>query len=127
METKTFLRAARIGVMALVALLSSLSGTVGTLTKVRDGKAITIAYRESSWPFSFLDPARRLVGYAVDLYLKIADGICRDLTLSHLHVTYAMVTSRPRISAITEGKADFECGSMTNTAERRRLAAPGLV
>lgn len=94
-----------------------------TLSKIRDTKTIVIAHRETSLPFSYLDDNKKTIGYAVDLCLKVADAVKRELKLSQLNIEYLAVTSANRISAIEQGKADLECGSTTNTAERRKQVA----
>lgn len=94
-----------------------------TLAKIRETRTIVIAHREASVPFSYLDDNKRPVGYAVDLCLKVAEAVKRELKLPQLNVTYLAVTSSNRIPAIAEGKADLECGSTTNNAERRKQVA----
>jgi ABC-type amino acid transport substrate-binding protein len=94
-----------------------------TLAKIRETRTITIAHREASFPFSYLDANKRPVGYAVDLCLRIADAIKRELRLQQLNIEYLAVTPSTRIAVIAEDKADLECGSTTNNAERRRQVA----
>lgn len=94
-----------------------------TLAKIRDTQTITIAHRDASMPFSYLDGNNRPVGYAVDLCLKVADAVRRELKLQHLNIRYIPVTPSTRISAIVGGQADLECGSTTNNAERRKQVA----
>jgi glutamate/aspartate transport system substrate-binding protein len=93
------------------------------LQRIRDTGVIRIAHRESSVPFSYLDDKKRPVGYAVDLCLRIADGVKAELKLPALKVEYLAVTSADRIPAIVDGKADLECGSTTNNRERRDKVA----
>lgn len=94
-----------------------------TLQKVRESGVITLAHRESSIPFSYLDTGKRPVGYALDLCLRVVDALRRDLKLPNLRIEYLPVTPAQRIPAIVEGKADLECGNTTNTAARRKQAA----
>jgi len=94
-----------------------------TLSKIRETQTITIAHREASLPFSYLDSSKKPIGYAIDLCLKIADAVRRDLKLSQLNIQYLPVTPSTRIAAIVDGKADLECGSTTNNAERRKQVA----
>ncbi|WP_334188214.1 amino acid ABC transporter substrate-binding protein [Noviherbaspirillum sp.] len=94
-----------------------------TLATIRDTQTVTIAYREASIPFSYLDDNKKPVGYAIDLCLKVADAIKRELKLSQLNVKFVPVTPSNRIPTIMEGKADLECGSTTNNAERRKQVA----
>ncbi len=84
---------------------------------------VVIAHRESSVPFSFVDPDGKPVGYAVDLCLKLVDALRRQMAAPDLKPRFVMVTPANRIAMIEEGKADMECGSTTNTAERRQKVA----
>jgi ABC-type amino acid transport substrate-binding protein len=90
------------------------------LDQIRSSQAITIAHRDSSIPFSYLDADQKPVGYAIDLCLKVVDAIKRELKIPALKVNYLSVTSATRIPSIAQGKAAMECGSTTNTAERRK-------
>lgn len=94
-----------------------------TLARIRETQTITIAHREASVPFSYLDANKKPIGYAVDLCLKLAEAVRRELKLSQLNVRYLPVTPTTRIPDIVDGKADLECGSTTNNAERRKQVA----
>jgi glutamate/aspartate transport system substrate-binding protein len=94
-----------------------------TLQKVRDTGTITLAHRESSIPFSYLDSNKRPVGYALELCLRVVEALKRELRMPNLRVEYLAVTPAQRIPVIVEGKADLECGNTTNTAARRKQAA----
>ncbi|MGS0741269.1 amino acid ABC transporter substrate-binding protein [Glaciimonas sp. GG7] len=107
----------------LLASFATVSAHADVLSKIRDTKTITIAYRDASLPFSFLDRNMQPVGYSIDLCLKIAEGIKQQLKLPQLTIAYVPVTSSTRIPTIEAGKADLECGSTTNTAERRKHVA----
>lgn len=113
----------RTGLAALLCVASTLAQAGDTLAKIRETQTITIAHREASLPFSYLDDNKKPIGYAVDLCLKIADAVKRELKLPKLDVAYLAVTPSSRIPAIMEGKADLECGSTTNNAERRKQVA----
>jgi len=94
-----------------------------TLQRVRDTGVITLAHRESSIPFSYLDGNKRPIGYAMDLCHKVVEALRRELKLPSLRVEYLPVSPAQRIPVIVEGKADLECGNTTNTAARRKQAA----
>jgi len=94
-----------------------------TLDRIRETQTIVIAYRESSIPFSYVVEPNHPIGYAIDLCLKVAEAIKHDLKLSRLDVRYIPVTPANRMQAIAEGQVDLECGSTTNTADRRRTVA----
>ena len=107
-----------------VLLLAAAQADAGpVLDRIRQNGKIVIAHRESSIPLSYVDANKKPVGYAVDLCLKLADAVKRKLGMSRLDVSYLAVTGATRIPAIAEGKADLECGSTTNNAERRQKVA----
>src|ERR687890_1147896 len=84
----------------------------GTLKKINDTGVVTIGYRESSLPFSYLS-GKQPIGYSIDLCYEIVDDIGRAVGRSDLAVRYAPVTSENRIPAVVSGKVDLECGSTT--------------
>jgi ABC-type amino acid transport substrate-binding protein len=114
---------------ALSVLLLVLSATAGsaiaapTLDRIKQNAKIVIAHRESSVPFSYVLPDKKPVGYAVDLCLRVADAVRKKLELKALATEFVQVTPANRIGTIAEGKADLECGSTTNNAERREKVA----
>lgn len=113
----------KAGVAFLLGAASTLQCSADTLAKIRETQTITIAHREASLPFSYFDDDKKPIGYAVDLCLKIADAVKRELKLPVLNVAFLPVTPSTRIPSIIEGKADLECGSTTNNAERRKQVA----
>src|SRR6516165_8987649 len=102
---------------AAPALAQELSGT---LKKIKDTGAITLAHRESSVPFSYYDDKQQVVGYAMDLCYRIADAVKSELKLPNLEVKLNPVTSATRIPLIANGTVDLECGSTTNNLERQK-------
>ena len=114
---------ARAAIAACLCAAAASANAGDTLSKIRETQSITIAHREASMPFSYLDGNKRPVGYAVDLCLKLAEAVRRELKLPHLNIRYLPVTPSTRIPAIVEGQADLECGSTTNNAERRKQVA----
>ncbi len=105
---------------ALCCISLSTAGHAGQLDIIRETRSVTIAHREASIPFSYFDNNKQAVGYAIDLCKKIVIAIERELKIQNLQVIYLPVTSASRISSIVQGKATMECGSTTNTAERRK-------
>jgi glutamate/aspartate transport system substrate-binding protein len=110
-------------VAALLGGLAAQALAADTLARIRDTRSIIIAHREASVPFSYLDENKRPIGYSIDLCNRIVEGIRRELKLPQLNVVYLAVTPSTRIPAIVDGKADLECGSTTNNAERRKQVA----
>lgn len=93
------------------------------LDRMQASGRIVIAHRESSVPFSYLLPDGRPVGYAVDLCIKLAEAVRKKLKMNALNAEFLLVTPANRIQAVAEGRADLECGSTTNNAERREKVA----
>src|SRR5579863_3699670 len=92
----------------------------GTLKNIKDTGAITLGFRDSSIPFSYLDDNQKPVGYAMDICNKIVDAVKKELKLDKLEVKLNPVTSATRIPLMANGTVDLECGSTTNNAERQK-------
>jgi ABC-type amino acid transport substrate-binding protein len=106
--------------IAVSLMTLTASSWAGQLEKIRESKEIVIAHRESSIPFSYFDDQKRPIGYALDLCHKVVNALERELKIPSLKIKYLPVTSATRIPTMAEGKAALECGSTTNTAERRK-------
>ena len=107
--------------LALACVASAHAGPV--TDRIRQSGKIVLAHRESSVPFSYLDGDGKPVGYALDLCAKVVEAVRSKLGLKSLIPTYLQVTPANRIAMVAEGKADLECGSTTNNAERRAKVA----
>jgi glutamate/aspartate transport system substrate-binding protein len=95
----------------------------GVQRRVKDSGEITLGYRESSVPFSYLDDKQQPVGYSVDLCLRVVEAVKNELKLPALRVKYNPVTSATRIPLIANGTIDIECGSTVNNIERQQQVA----
>ncbi len=111
-----------LGAVGLAALACGAQGA-GILDRVAAGGALVVAHRESSIPFSYLDAKKEPVGYAVDLCLKLAEAVRRKTGAKSIPVQFLQATPANRIAMVEAGKADLECGSTTNNAERRQKVA----
>lgn len=94
----------------------------GTLAKVRAAGAVTIGYRESSIPFSYLSARKEPIGYSIELCKQLVDAM-GDAVNKTLTIKWVPVTSASRVDAVASGQVDIECGSTTNNLERRQRAA----
>jgi ABC-type amino acid transport substrate-binding protein len=94
----------------------------GTLAKARQTGAITIGYRESSVPFSYLNARKEPIGYSIELCRSLVSSI-EDAVNRSLTIKWVPVTSDSRIDAVASGKVDLECGSTTNNLERQKRVA----
>src|SRR5258708_5799789 len=110
-------------VAAAFATQAGAQELTGTLKKVKDTGTITIGYRDSSIPFSYLDDNQKPIGFAIDICRSIVDGVKAELKLDKLQVEFSPVTSSTRIPLLANGTIDLECGSTTNNADRLKQVA----
>jgi glutamate/aspartate transport system substrate-binding protein len=110
---------------ALMAFPAAAQEPTGTLKKIKETGAITVGYRESSIPFSYLDDKQQPIGYAMDLCMKIVAAVKADLKMPGLKVQLQPVTSSNRIPLMQNGTIDLECGSTTNSVERQKQVSFG--
>jgi ABC-type amino acid transport substrate-binding protein len=94
-----------------------------TLPKIADSNHITVGYRESSIPFSYLVGPSKAVGFSVDLTESIVDDVRKHLNRPGLGVSYLAVTGQNRIPLLVDGSYDLECGSTTHTSARDKDVA----
>jgi glutamate/aspartate transport system substrate-binding protein len=95
----------------------------GTLKNIKETGAITLGYRDSSIPFSYLDDNQKPIGFAIDICYRIVDAVKKELKLDKLEVRLNPVTSSTRIPLLANGTIDLECGSTTNNPERLKQVA----
>jgi len=107
----------------LAATAATAQELTGTLKKIKDSGTITIGHRESSIPFSYYDDKQQVVGYAIDICMKIVDAIKAELKAPDLQIKLNPVTPATRIPLMANGTIDLECGSTTNNAERQKQVA----
>jgi ABC-type amino acid transport substrate-binding protein len=117
--------------LAAAALMLGLCGGVqaqadatltGTLAKVRSAGSVTIGYRESSIPFSYLSSRKEPIGYSIELCKQLVDAM-GDAVHKTLAIQWVPVTSANRIDAVAGGQVDLECGSTTSNLERQKRVA----
>jgi len=121
-STRFVLSAAICATLAAPAAAQQLTGT---LKKIKETGSITVGYRESSIPFSYLDDKQQPIGYAMDLCMKIVAAVKADLKMPGLKVQLQPVTSSNRIPLMQNGTIDLECGSTTNSVERQKQVSFG--
>ncbi len=111
-----------LAMMAVGGLVNAQELT-GTLKNIKDTGTITVGYRESSVPFSYLDDSQKPIGFAMDICAKIVEAVKTELKMPNLKVNLTPVTSATRIPLIANGTVDLECGSTTNNLERQKQVA----
>src|SRR3954462_11360454 len=105
---------------AALAFAGTAAAQEGTLKKIKDSGSITIGHRDASIPFSYYDDKQQVVGYAVDLCLRIVDAGKKEVGNPNLKVNSQLVTSANRIPLMANGTIDLECGSTTNNLARQK-------
>src|SRR4051794_19973279 len=104
--------------MKLSVLMASLAAAVlftapaaqaaDTLAKIAESGKISLAYRESSVPFSYLDGPSKPIGFSVELSNAVVEAVKKKLNKPNLQVSLMAVTSQNRIPLITNGTIDLE-------------------
>jgi glutamate/aspartate transport system substrate-binding protein len=122
MQAASLLLAGALLTTAAVAQ-SGGEGLSATLAAIKKDHVVRLGYRESSPPFSFMDPSNRPIGYSLELCEAIVDEIGIEVDDANLKIDYVKVTSDDRIPAVVQNKIDLECGSTTANAERAKQVA----
>ena len=120
--SRILLAMAAAGLVSTGALAQELTGT---LKKIKETGEITVAHRESSIPFSYLDDKQQPIGYSTELCMKVVDAVKAELKMPNLKVKLQPVTSANRIPLLQNGTIDIECGSTTNSVERQKQVSFG--
>jgi glutamate/aspartate transport system substrate-binding protein len=105
------------------ALPAAMAQPASTLDKVKAGGSVTVAYRESSIPFSYLDDKAQPTGFGWEICAKVVDQLKKATGRGDLKVQAQAVTSANRIPLLQNGTIDIECGSTTNNSERQKQVA----
>jgi len=108
---------------ALCVSQAQAQALTGTLKKIKETGAISIGFRETSPPFSYLDDNHEPIGFALDICYGIVDAVKKELKLDKLEIKLNPVASTTRIPLIANGTIDLECASTTNNADRQKLVA----
>ena len=104
-------------------LPAAMAQPASTLDKVRASGTFTVAYRESSIPFSYLDEKAQPTGFGWEICAKVVEQVKRVTGRSDLKVQTQAVTSANRIPLLQNGTIDIECGSTTNNSDRQKQVA----
>lgn len=116
----------KISAVTSALLMLGLAGgaqAADTLAKIAGANKITIAYRESSVPFSYLESPGQPIGFSADISNAVVAEVKKKLNKPNLEVALMGVTSQNRIPLISNGTVDLECGSTTNNTARAKDVA----
>jgi glutamate/aspartate transport system substrate-binding protein len=119
------MRLRRVG-LVMMALLASAGAEAaeltGALKRIGDSGTISLGFRDSSIPFSYLEHDQ-VVGYAADLCARLVDAVKAEVKRDDLKVVMVPVVPSTRMALVANGSVDLECGSTTNTLERQKQVA----
>ena len=113
-----------IATMALITMLASgtiLAADFSTLEQVKKTKKIRIGYRADKPPMSFVNRNNELVGYSIDLCLRMVDEMESRLEIPDISVEYVPVNASNRFDALIDNSIDILCGVTTKTISRSEL------
>ncbi len=109
----------RIALAFFAIFTMTITGAMAnTLEKAKTTGKFTLAYRESSIPFSYLGEDGKPLGFGWEMCKLIAEEVKKTTGRKDLVVESQAVTSQNRIPLIQNGTVDVECGSTTNNSER---------
>ena len=113
-----------IATIALITMLASgitLAADFSTLEQVKKTKKVRIGYRADKPPMSFVNRNNELVGYSIDLCLRMVDEMKTTLEIPDISVEYVPVNASNRFDALTDNSIDILCGVTTKTISRSEL------
>jgi ABC-type amino acid transport substrate-binding protein len=113
-----------IATMALISMLASgtiLAADFSTLEQVKKTKKIRIGYRADKPPMSFVNRNNELVGYSIDLCLRMVDEMESRLEIPDISIEYVPVNASNRFDALIDNSIDILCGVTTKTISRSEI------
>jgi len=92
----------------------------GTLQRIAQSGRVRLTYREDVLPFSFVpENWRRPVGYSIAICSAVVESLSTRLG-KPLLIEWIPVSAANRFEVIEQERADFECGTSSDTPQRRQ-------
>jgi len=88
--------------------------------KLQATNSITLGYRETLLPTSYLDDQKKPAGYAIEMCMRILDEAKAELKLPQIKVDYVPVNIQNRQALVANGTVQLECGGTVNTFARNK-------
>jgi glutamate/aspartate transport system substrate-binding protein len=104
-------------VAAVLPAVTHAQQTDKVLQRIREHKAITIAYRTDAPPFSS-DSGGQPSGYSVELCKRVVASLEQQLKVQPIAVKWVPATVQTRLDLVRKGQVDMECGTTTATLGR---------
>ena len=90
------------------------------INKIKSTHTLSIGYRDTSVPLSYLGPDNKPTGYATEFCLKIADAVKDYLKLPEIKINYVPVNIQNRQALVANGTVDIDCEGAVNTWTRQK-------
>jgi ABC-type amino acid transport substrate-binding protein len=90
----------------------------GTLGRIKQAKAINVAYSPDSLPFSLREQNGAAAGYTIEICKRVIAQIGRAVGDPNLKVNWIPGSVTERLQMVASGKADLECANTTPTQSR---------
>jgi glutamate/aspartate transport system substrate-binding protein len=107
------------GTLAFIVMHSmaiAQSASTDTLAKIRKSGVVVVGHRVSSVPFSYLPGASSApMGYSISICEHVVDALRERLRRPGIRIKYQPVSPENRVSLLTNGRIDMECGSTSDT------------
>ena len=117
----------RAAVVAAVLLAMMPTGRAqevdSVIKKLQASHTLTIGYRDTSVPLSYLDKDNKPTGYAVELCQDIGQAAKQDLNLPEIKFAYVPVNIQNRQALIANGTVDIVCDGTVRTWARSKQVA----
>ena len=104
-------------VAALLPAITYAQPADKALQRIRDRKAINIAYRTDAPPFSY-ESGGQPAGYTVEICKRIVTSLERQLKVEPIAVKWVPANVQTRLDLVRKGEVDLECGTTTATLSR---------
>jgi len=101
----------------LLPVVTQAQATDKTLQRIRERKAVTIAYRTDAAPFS-AEVDGQPKGYSVDICKRVVTSLEQQLKIQPLAVKWVPANVQTRLDLVRKGQVDMECGTTTATLSR---------
>lgn len=118
----------RIRLVAVLALAMGVAAACGAraqeidsvVKKLRATHTLTLGYRDTSVPLSYLGPDNQPTGYTIDFCKAIGEAAKRELNLPEIKFAYVPVTIQTRQALVANGTVDIVCDGTVRTWSRMK-------
>lgn len=113
----------RIMLLMAVSLVCGAAQAQQTFDKIKGRGNVVVGYREDGAPFSYLDAAKKPVGYSLEFCDAVAARLLAQPGMTKLKSNYKAVPADRILQYVAEGSIDMVCSGTSDTEERRKQVA----